>query len=44
LRKKHKVQIEIDLYTTAYNLKRLINVENMENLLQKVGKYNWKIA
>jgi len=44
LRKKHKVQIEIDLYTTAYNLKRLINIENMENLLQKVGKYNWKIA
>jgi transposase len=44
LRKKHKVQIEIDLYTTAYNLKRLINIENMENLLQKVEKYNWKIA
>jgi transposase len=44
LRKKHKVQIEIDLYTTVYNLKRLINIENMENLLQKVGKYNWKIA
>lgn len=44
LRKKHKVQIEIDLYATAYNLKRLINIENMEYLLQKVGKYNWKIA
>jgi transposase len=44
LRKKHKVQIEIDLYSTIYNLKRLINIENMENLLQKVEKYNWKIA
>jgi len=44
LRKKHKVQIEVDLYTTAYNLKRLINLENMELLLQKVEKYNWKIA
>src|ERR1035437_295640 len=44
LRKKHKVQIEVDLYSTAYNLKRLINIENMEFLLQKVGKYNWKIA
>jgi hypothetical protein len=44
LRKKHKVQIEVDLYTTVYNLKRLINIENMESLLQKVGKYNWKIA
>jgi transposase len=44
LRKKHKVQIEIDLYATAYNLKRLINIENMESLLKKVEKYNWKIA
>jgi hypothetical protein len=44
LRKKHKVQIEIDLYSTVYNLKRLINTENMEYLLQKVEKYNWKIA
>jgi hypothetical protein len=44
LRKKHKVQIEVDLYATAYNLKRLINIENMEYLLQTIGKYNWKIA
>lgn len=44
LRKKHKAQIEIDLYTTVYNLKRLINIESMENLLQKAGKYNWKIG
>ena len=44
LRKKHKVQIEIDLYSTIYNLKRLINIENMEYLLQKVEKYNWKIT
>lgn len=44
LRKKQKVQIEVDLYTTVYNLKRLINIENMEKLFQKVGKYNWKIA
>lgn len=44
LRKKYKVQIEVDLYATVYNLKRLINIENMESLLQKVEKYNWKIA
>ena len=44
LRKKHKVQIEVDLYTTVYNLKRLINIENMGNLHQKVRKYEWKIA
>jgi hypothetical protein len=44
LRKKHKVQIEIDLYSTVYNLKRLINTENMEYLLQKLEKYNWRIS
>lgn len=44
LRKKHKVQIEVDLYTTAYNLKRLINIENAQNLLQRVEKYNWKVV
>jgi len=44
LRKKYKAQIEVDLYATAYNLKRLINIENMEYLLQKVREYNWKIA
>ena len=44
LREKHKVQIEVDLYTTAYNLKRLLSIENMDNLLQKVKTYNWKIA
>lgn len=44
LRKKHKVQIEIDLYSTAYNLKRLINTYDINYLIQKVGNYNWKIA
>jgi len=44
LREKVKVQIEVDLYATAYNLKRLINIENMNLLLQKVDNYNWKLA
>jgi transposase len=44
LRNKHKIQIEVDLYATAYNLKRLINIENMDNLLRKVSGFNWKIA
>jgi len=44
LRKKHKVQIEVDLYSTVYNLKRLINIENMQDLLKKVEKYHWKVA
>lgn len=44
LRKKLKVQIEVDLYTTAYNLKRLINIENMNLLLYKVESYDWKFV
>jgi transposase len=39
---KEKVQIEFDLYATAYNLKRLINIDNMELLLQRVENYSWK--
>jgi len=38
---KEKVQIEFDLYTTVYNLKRLINIENMSLLLEKVENYAW---
>ncbi|NOU16255.1 MAG: IS1182 family transposase [Bacteroidales bacterium] len=44
LRKKHKVQIEVDLYSTVYNLKRLIDIENMQDLFKKVEQYNWKVA
>lgn len=43
LRKRYKVQIEVDLYATAYNLKRLITIENVGILLQKVQNYRWKI-
>lgn len=42
LTKKEKVQIEFDLYATVYNLKRLINIDNMELLLQKAENYAWK--
>jgi transposase len=44
LKNKYKVQIEVDLYTTVYNLKRLINIESMDNLLKKVSGFDWKIA
>jgi transposase len=40
LRGKQKVQVEIDLYSTCYNLKRLINLESMEVLLLKIQ--NWE--
>ena len=44
LTSKEKVQIEFDLYTTVYNFKRLINIDNMELLLQKAENYAWKSA
>ena len=40
LRGKQKVQVEIDLYSTCYNLKRLINLESMDILLLKIQ--NWE--
>lgn len=40
LRGKEKVQVEIDLYSTCYNLKRLINLESMDILLLKIQ--NWE--
>ena len=40
LRGKEKVQVEMDLYATAYNLIRLKNTETIPNLLEKLEK--WK--
>lgn len=39
LTSKRKVQIEIDIYTTAYNLKRLMNLESVPSLLERIAKY-----
>ena len=36
---KRKVQIEIDLYATCYNLRHLFNVCPMSELLKKLDKY-----
>jgi transposase len=44
LRGKLKVQTEIDIYSTCYNLKRLINIENHKILIQMIRNYNWKVA
>ena len=41
---KEKVQIELDLYATVYNLKRMMNIDNMRLLLQKVENYTWERA
>jgi len=39
---KDKVQTEFNLYTTVYNFKRLINIDNMELLLKKAENYDWE--
>lgn len=36
---KQKVQVEMDLYSTAYNLKRILKMDTVENLLKKLD--NW---
>jgi transposase len=41
LRGKEKVSTEINLYTMAYNLKRLINLESFTNIDQKISIYEW---
>lgn len=38
---KEKAQIEFDLYTTAYNLKRLLNCAPTADLMGQMMKYNW---
>jgi transposase len=42
LRGLNKVKIEMDLYTIAYNFKRLIAIEQYVNLEKLVIAYNWK--
>jgi transposase len=44
LRGLKKVSTEINLYTTVYNLKRLLNLESHEQINDKIMKYNWGIA
>lgn len=44
LRGQKKVSTEINIYTTAYNLRRLVNVEAFENLSVKIQNYKWETA
>lgn len=43
LRGKEKVQAEIDLYATCYNIKRMLNIEDMHILLNKLASWNLKV-
>ena len=40
LRGKKKVQIEMDLYATAYNLKHLSKIETVAVLLEKLAQWS----
>ena len=44
LRGAHKVAIEINLYATAYNLRRLLNCTNFTTLISRVTSHSWKLA
>ncbi|MFQ5582852.1 MAG: IS1182 family transposase [Calditrichia bacterium] len=44
LRGTIKVATEINLYTTAYNLRRLVSIESFTDLREMIGNYNWAIA
>jgi transposase len=42
LRGLKKVMTEVNLFTTVYNLKRLINVEKMDTIIEKVNNFGWQ--
>jgi transposase len=44
LRGLKKVTTEINIYTTVYNLKRLVNIEAFDSLVMKIENYKWKTA
>ena len=44
LRGLSKVQTELNIYTTVYNLKRLINIRTFDDLLKQIENYNWETA
>ena len=44
LRGKIKAQIEFDYYTTAYNLKRLLNSSPLTDLTIKMNDFKWAVV
>ena len=44
LRGLEKVKTEINIYTTVYNLKRLIKIRAFEDLMIEIENYRWKTA
>ena len=44
LRGLDNVRTEINLYTTAYNIKRLLNIGLHEGLIEEISEYQWGTA
>jgi transposase len=44
LRGAHKVAVEINLFATAYNLRRLLNCTPREMLTEQLASYSWKLT
>ncbi len=44
LRGRSKVQIEMDLYGTVYNMRRIINIVSFTDLREMIAGYDWKMA
>jgi len=44
LRGIRKVQTEMNIYHLAYNFKRMVTIESMENLRKMFMKFKWKLA
>jgi transposase len=44
LRGKDKVATEINIYTTAYNVKRLISLKGSAELIEMINRYDWARA
>ncbi len=44
LRGSTKVQIETDLYGTAYNMRRIMNIVTFTDLMEMIAEYQWKMA
>jgi hypothetical protein len=44
LRGNKGVSTEINIYSTVYNLRRLLSIETYDNILEKIQDYDWKLA
>ncbi len=44
LRGLEKVGTEINIHATGYNIKRLINTDSIDSILDNINKYEWKMA